>query len=112
MVFINKRSIIKKCNTLSEYYIGLGVEWKAMAKSVKQNKVTEDIAVFVNKKIRGELENKEMKKQENVYNAIIDSLVGNLNNWEKAKLMDTLEVGRFCEVVEFLKMKELKEKKK
>lgn len=45
------KSYIKKCELLGELFISQGIEFKQLAKSLKQNKPTPDIKKFIDEKI-------------------------------------------------------------
>ena len=55
MVFTHKKSkksIIKKCRVLSDFYLKQAVLFKELGLSIEQNKATVDIEKFIDKRIK------------------------------------------------------------
>lgn len=52
MAFIHRKSVIKRCEELGNLYIKQGIEFKTLALSLEQNKVTLDIKEFVEKRYK------------------------------------------------------------
>ena len=50
----NRNTYEKKCDKIAQHYLKLAVEWKTLSKSILQNGITEDIRVFIDKRIKEE----------------------------------------------------------
>lgn len=59
MVWIHKKSLIKKCKELSGHFIKLGIEFRQLSLSLEQNKPTPNIKEFIEKRVKVFCEVKE-----------------------------------------------------
>lgn len=54
--YVNRKSLIKQCNALSQHFLDEAIQFRALSKSIEQNKVKVDIKAFIEKRTKAFLE--------------------------------------------------------